>query len=82
MERELIMESRSRGLAWLLAAALLLLGRRAGAINIDNVDRLEPVVRMSPDTSTVDQFGFSVVLHQTEETDPSDDIATAASKTW
>ena len=33
----------------------------------DNIDRLEPVVRRSPDLmNSGDQFGFSVALHQVE----------------
>lgn len=39
----------------------------AVALNIDNVDRLEPIVRKSPDNAgDGDMFGFSVVLHQME----------------
>ena len=52
------------GVAGLMVLAWLGL---AVALNIDNVDRLEPIVRKSPDNAgDGDMFGFSVVLHQME----------------
>ena len=39
----------------------------------DNVDRIEPVVRRSPDPNKADQFGFSVALHQIAE--PTDFVS-------
>ena len=34
---------------------------------VGNIDRLEPVIRRSPDTMNADQFGFKVVLHQLQD---------------
>ena len=51
------------------------------AAGVDNVDRLEPIVRFSPDADSEDQFGFAVVLHQTEEPLATDSAAETASKT-
>lgn len=51
------------------------------AASFDNVDRLEPIVRFSPDAVNEDQFGFAVVLHQTEEPLATDSAAESASKT-
>ena len=72
--------------AGLLPAALLLLvllsGAEAVVDTVDNVDRLEPVVRHSIDTMNEgDQFGFAVVMHQNPPVTPADSVAQAAAKT-
>ena len=66
--------------SYVLLVAAVFEGVRA--VNIDNVDRLEPVVRRSMDTSEPgDQFGFSVVMHQMEVVNNGDTRAQAAAKT-
>ena len=65
-----------------LAAVLTLLAWRTAESVIDNVDRLEPVVRMSPeDGSSGDQFGFALALHSTEDIAEDDSPQEAAGKT-
>ena len=48
----------------LLFLAALLCTNLVSALS--NLDTSEPIVRVSPDTSTQDNFGFSVVAHQVE----------------
>lgn len=53
----------------LLAVCFFLLPSQ-GRGAVDNVDRLEPVVRKTLDPQNPDEFGFSVALHQVKEPQP------------
>lgn len=56
-----------------------------GILELDNVDTLRPILRLSPTRlkgeDVEDQFGFAMALHQMMVVDPSDDRTTVASKT-
>ena len=67
----------------LITLCLSYVGRLgARRANLDNVDHLEPIVRVSPAADVdVDMFGFATVLHQTETPLVSDDLNAAARKT-
>ena len=68
--------------SWLAACCLLLVLVSGKAMDIDNVDRLEPIVRFSPAATTeADQFGFAAVLHQVQPVPSEDSANEAAAKT-
>ena len=52
---------------------------------VDNIDVLEPIVRISParrdSSSRDDLFGWAAIMHQIETVNPSDTIEQAAQKT-
>lgn len=76
------MEFRLPQQLWLTVHFLLPLLLSSGrTASFDNVDRLEPIVRLSPDAGNEDQFGFAVVLHQIETPLVTDSATESASKT-
>ena len=55
-----------------------------GAVSMtDNIDRLDPIVRMSPAMSTTskDLFGYAAVLHHLQVPASDDSTVVAAEKT-
>lgn len=59
-------------IAGILLSALCL--ARIEAVNLDNIDRLEPVVRVSPDQGATlnDYFGWAAIFHPVESIQPAD----------
>lgn len=66
-----------------MVASLLCVVTVNGALSpVNNIDKLEPVVRRSPAISETsqDMFGYAAVLHQVQMVVPSDSVTQAAAK--
>ena len=61
-------------IAGILLSALCLV--RIEALNLDNVDRLEPIVRISPDKTATnnDYFGWAAIFHAIEPVQAADNM--------
>ena len=74
-----------RNLILLLGICLVLAALRAqGALSpVNNIDILEPIVRVSPAFSEPDNdyFGWSAILHQIEEPAANDNLDQRVDKT-
>ena len=72
---------------WIVAVCVYLCANRIKAINLDNIDIQEPILRVSPAAGRdVDLFGYSVAAHQIETldtglTDPDQILQDALGKT-